>query len=246
MVTVIEIPEWRGSGSPSALGLVEGAAQLAAMIPSERLVRVDVGETLAETAARAREALPENGFTCVVGGDCGVELAPIQAALERHGDRLTVVWFDAHADMNTPETSPSGAFHGMILRALQGEGPEGLVASPALRPEQVALVGTRSIDPGEAEYIERTGINGLESVEPDAVLYLHIDLDVLDGITSVCYPEPDGLSAPELTESIAVLAATHRIVGMGITEYRPSEPQDEQMLRRLLPELVQICAGAAM
>jgi arginase len=246
MVTVIEIPEWRGSGSPSARGLVEGAARLAAMIPAERHVRVDVGATLADTAARAREAVPETGFTCVVGGDCGVELGPVQAAIERHGDRLAVVWFDAHADMNTPETSPSGAFHGMVLRALQGEGPEGLVASPALRPDQVALVGSRSIDPGETAYLERTGIGGLSSVDPEAVLYVHIDLDVLDGITSVCYPEPDGLTAEDLTESVAVLAATHRIVGVGITEYCPSDPQDERMLKRLVPEIVRICADAAM
>jgi arginase len=245
MVTVIEIPEWRGSGSPSAAGLVEGAARLAAMVPAERRIRIAVGETLAETAVHAREAIPANGFTCVIGGDCGVELGPVQAALERCGDRLTIVWFDAHADMNTPATSPSGAFHGMILRALQGEGPDGLVASPALRPDQVALVGARSIDPGEAEYIARTGIGGLSSVDPDAVLYVHIDLDVLDGIASVCYPEPGGLSVQELIESISVLAAAHRIVGLGVTEYLPTEKEDEQMLERLMPRLVQICADAA-
>ena len=55
--------------------------------------------------------------------------------------------------MNTPATSPSGAFHGMVLRTLQGEGPAELVPSRTLRPDQVALVGTRAVDPGEADYI---------------------------------------------------------------------------------------------
>ncbi|RRR96975.1 arginase family protein [Glycomyces terrestris] len=213
------------------------------MVPADRRLRVEPGATLADTAAAVRDALPADDFTCVVGGDCGIELAPVQAALERHGDRLAVVWFDAHPDMNTPETSPSGAFHGMILRALQGEGPAGLTAAPALRPAQVALAGARSIDPGEAEHIARHGIGGPETVPADAVVYVHVDLDVLDGIASVCYPEPGGLGEQELLDAVAALAAAHEIAGIGITEYAPADPADEAMLRRLVPALVRACAG---
>ncbi|GAA1680417.1 hypothetical protein GCM10009830_29280 [Glycomyces endophyticus] len=242
MVTVVEVPEWRGSGSPDAERLAEGAARLAAMVPADRRVRVEPGATLQETAARVRDALPGDDFTCTVGGDCGVELAPVQAALERHGDRLAVVWFDAHPDLNTPETSPSGAFHGMILRALHGEGPAGLTAGPALRPDRTALVGARSIDPGEAEHIARHDIGGPDALDPDAVVYVHVDLDVLDGIASVCYPEPGGLSAAELLDGVAALAARHEIAGLGITEYAPSDPADQALLERLVPALVRACA----
>lgn len=241
MLTVIEVPQWQGSSSPTAERLADGAARLAAMIDKDRHVRVDTSGTLAETAARVRHALPDDGFTVTVGGDCAVDLEPVAAALRRHGDRLNLVWFDAHADMNTPATSPSGAFHGMILRTLQGEGPADLVPSPALRPDQVALCGTRSIDPGEQEYIDRTGIGDLTTVDDDAVLYLHVDLDVLDGITSVGYPEPGGLSPAALTERIAALAARHQIAGLAITEYAPADPKDEDMLRQLVPELVRLC-----
>jgi arginase len=222
VLTVVEVPQWQGSRSPTAPRLVEGASRLAAMVLGARHVRVDARGTLAETADRVRRALPHDGFTVTVGGDCGVELEPVAAALRRHGDRLNLVWFDAHGDMNTPATSPSGAFHGMVLRTLQGEGPADLVPSPALRPDQIALAGTRALDPAETDHIRRTGIGGLSTIDEDAVLYIHVDLDVLEGITSVGYPEPGGLSATALTEAIASLAARHEIVGLGITEYAPS------------------------
>ncbi|TYB64295.1 arginase family protein [Nonomuraea sp. PA05] len=244
MLTVVEVPQWRGSLSPTAPRLAEGAARLAAMVPGASAhVRVGTGDTLAETAARVREALPRDGFVVTVGGDCGVELEPVTAALRRRGDRLHVAWFDAHGDMNTPESSPSGAFHGMILRTLQGEGPDDLVRSPVLRPGQIALAGTRALDPAEADHIERAGIGGLDSIGPDAVVYVHVDLDVLDGITSVGYPEPDGLSAEALAEAVEGLAARHEIAGLGITEYAPADPRDEKLLRKLVPRLVEACTA---
>jgi len=225
MLTVVEVPQWQGSLSPTAPRLVEGAARLAAMTPADRHVRVDAVGTLAEIAEKVRLALPEDGFTVAVGGDCAIDLEPVSAAVRRYGDRLNLVWFDAHGDMNSPDTSPSGAFHGMILRTLQGDGPPGL-------------------DPAEAEHIRQTGIGGLSTIDDGAVLYIHVDLDVLDGIKSVGYPEPDGLSAKALTEAIAELAARHEIVGLAITEYAPSDPQDEEMLKQLVPELVRLCTAS--
>lgn len=242
MLTVLEVPQWQGSGSPTARRLVDGAARLAAMVPADRHVRVDAGGSLAENADRVRAAYPADGFTVTVGGDCGVDLVPVATAMRRYGDRLTVVWFDAHADMNSPATSPSGAFHGMVLRTLQGEGPAELVPSPALRPDQVALIGTRAVDAGEAEYIAQAGIGGVDTVADDAVVYVHVDVDVLDGITSVGYPEPDGLSPAALVEQVAALAARHEIVGLCVTEYAPADPRDEEMLARLVPELVRVCS----
>ncbi|MEO3867869.1 arginase family protein [Nonomuraea sp. B12E4] len=243
MVTVVEVPQWRGSLSPTAPRLVEGAARVAAMVPRARHVRVETGATLRETADRVRRALPDDGFTVTAGGDCGVELEPIAAALRRYGDRLAVVWFDAHGDLNSPATSPSGAFHGMILRTLLGEGPPDLVPAPALRPGQVAMVGTRCLDPGEEEYIRGKGIGGAETIDADAVLYIHVDLDVLDGITSVGYPEPGGLSPEALSAAVADLTTRHEVVGLGITEYAPADPKDEHMLRLLVPDLVGLCTA---
>lgn len=66
-----------------------------------------------------------------------------------------MAWFDAHPDLNTPESSPSGADHGMVLRALLGDGDPAFSASPALEPGRVTLVGTRAVDPAELAAIDR-------------------------------------------------------------------------------------------
>ncbi|MFC4906078.1 arginase family protein [Actinomadura gamaensis] len=240
MYTVIEVPQWQGSRSPKAPKLVEGAARVAALAGGEH-VRVTTGETLAETAARVRAVLPGDGPTVTAGGDCGVELEPIARAVRLHGDRLTVVWFDAHGDLNSPESSPSGAFHGMVLRTLLGEGPPDLVPSTPLHPSQVAFSGVRSLDPAEADFLDRTRWGDLADLRDDAVLYVHIDLDVLDGFTSVGYPEPDGLPAAELLSQVEHLASRHQVVGLGITEYAPTTPADDALLTTLVPELVRLC-----
>jgi arginase family enzyme len=168
-----------------------------------------------------------------VGGDCGADLAPIAAAVRQWGDDLTVVWFDAHADMNTPESSPSGAFHGMVLRALMGDGAPGLVPPRRLRPDRTVLVGTRSLDPGEVEFIGRSGVATVGAKEvADAVatgkVYVHIDLDVVDPevFGAVGYPEPGGLSVAELADAVGSVVAGRDLVGVGIMEFMPRSPAD--------------------
>lgn len=177
------------------------------------------------------------------GGDCGVELAPVAAARARHGDRLTVLWIDAHPDVSTPQTLPSGSFHGMVLRTLLGEGPAPLTPREPLVPEQVVLAGVRSFEPGQREYIEKTGIRsyGVEDLEGaldglGGPVYVHVDLDVLDPteFASTCYPEPDGVSLQRLIDLISRVGT---IVGASLTEHAPSgdadAPSDADVVRRL-------------
>ncbi|MFI6712113.1 arginase family protein [Nonomuraea sp. NPDC050478] len=184
-VTVIEVPQWRGSGAATAERLVEGARLLGEMVPADRRVRVEADDDLAVTASRVREALAAvgddfvvtasrarsgGGFVVTVGGDCGVELEPVAAARRAYGDRLVVVWFDAHGDLNTPESSPSGAFHGMVLRALVDEGPRGLTADPGVDPRRVVLAGVRDLDPGEAAFVAEAGVGHVRTADPDALV----------------------------------------------------------------------------
>ncbi|WP_219500311.1 arginase family protein [Nonomuraea ceibae] len=173
-VTVVEVPQWRGSGAPTAERLREGARLLAGMVPAGTRVRVDVvDDDLAVTAGRVRTALATaegSGLVVVVGGDCGVELAPVEAALREYGERLVVVWFDAHGDLNTPDSSPSGAYHGMVLRALTGEGPVGLVAAPPLDPGRIVLAGVRDLDAGEAEFVRAAGVGHVRGADVGALL----------------------------------------------------------------------------
>jgi arginase len=122
----------------------------------------------------------------------------------RYGAQLTVLWIDAHPDVSTPQTLPSGSFHGMVLRTLLGEGAAPLV------PEQP---GVRSFELGQREYIDDVGIRWYRAEEIERALddvtrpvYVHVDLDVLDPseFASTCYPEPDGVPLQRLIDLVAV------------------------------------------
>ncbi|MFB9471381.1 arginase family protein [Nonomuraea salmonea] len=172
VVTVVEVPQWRGSGAPTAERLKEGARLLADMVGAGQRVRVTVEDDLVTTAARVRTALEQasEDFVVTTGGDCGVELEPVAAARRRYGDRLVVVWFDAHGDLNTPASSPSGAYHGMVLRALTGDGPVGLVAGDPLTPRQIVLAGGRDLDAAEESFIEAAGIRHVPGPDATALI----------------------------------------------------------------------------
>jgi len=254
--TVLEVGQWQGSGSPTARRLVAGAAELAALVPADKRVRVPVPdeppsiELLARNLAAIRSAITDPPVV-TVGGDCGVEVAPIEAALAEHGDGLVVVWFDAHGDLNTPESSPSGAFHGMVLRTLLGDGPAELRPRQTLRPDRVVLAGVRALDPAEKEYADAAGIARVEPAAlatlPEAVaaagakaVYLHIDLDVLDPerFSSVGAPEPEGVTPEQLVAAVRALSERFPVAGLGITEYESGRAADRAVLAELIPALL--------
>lgn len=244
------------------------------MVPAGARVRVDVEDggsprDLAATASRVRAAVAgAGGFVVTVGGDCGVELEPVAAAVRRHGDGLVVLWFDAHGDLNTPESSPSGAFHGMVLRALTGEGLAELVAEEVVAPGRVVLAGARDLDPAEAEFVASAGVRQLsvsDLADPAALVnaitsagtadagaeggavavYVHIDLDVLDPavFASVGSPAAGGLRPEQLLRLVTAVAERFEIAGLGITEYEPDGAQDHDLLVPLVESLVKVCAA---
>jgi arginase len=222
---------------------VEGARRTAQLVAADAQVNVPVLQADGEVkhGARALDVLLENlrliqealeGINDVVitaGGDCGVDLAPIAAARARYGDRFTVLWIDAHPDLYTPRTLPSGSFHGMVLRTLLGDGPAPLVPELPLLPEQVILAGVRTGDPSEFEYIDEASlrVHGVEDLEGvldglSGPMYVHIDLDVLEPTEfgSTCYPVPDGVPSQRL---IHLVSRLDNIVGAAITEHAPSD-----------------------
>ncbi len=112
-----------------------------------------------------RESLAGGQVPLMIGGDHSMAMATIGAVSDHAracGERLGVVWLDAHGDMNTPETSPTGNIHGMPLAVLLGHGPPELLSiaqhTPTLTPDQVALIGVRDIDGLEAQRIRRSGV----------------------------------------------------------------------------------------
>lgn len=169
-----------------------------------------IAEATLESQTQAIEtALPERPV--VLGGCCCAHIGAVRG-LGRRGGRLGVVWFDAHGDLNTPETSPSGNLWGMPLRMLIDAG---VVAA-----EDVALVGARNLDPGERDFMARTGIDdsfdralaGVDSV------YVALDVDVLDPAEIAAFmPEPNGLSAGAVGATLAELAQRTNVAGIGVT-----------------------------
>jgi arginase len=250
------VPQWQGSSSSRAMQLVEGATAIAGDLPSSSKVEVsippgagsDQGSSVRRLSSivavrdNLRTALATaEGKPMVIGGDCGVELAANAHAARSH--KLAVVWFDAHGDLNTPESSPSGAFHGMVLRTLLGDGPEPLVPELPLDPARVILAGTRALDTGELDYIAGSGIRSLTPTEltpgsltsalrdtdADAV-YLHVDLDVLDPgeFGALDFPEPFGVTVAELIELIKEVKAALPVAGAGLTEFSPRTPEQAE------------------
>jgi arginase len=257
MTTVLCAPQWQGSGSSGAPRLMAGARRTAELVAADAWITVPVLDADGEMKAgvRALDVLVENlwlirqaliGIDDVVvtaGGDCGVDVAPIAAARARYGDRLTVLWIDAHSDLYMPQTLPSGSFHGMVLRTLLGEGPAPLVPTQLLAPEQVILAGVRTGGTAEYEYIENAGLRlyGVEDFEKvlDGLtdpVYVHIDLDVLDPseFGSTCYPVPDGVTEQQL---IDLVSGVDNVIGAAITEHAPSggngEAGEAELIRRL-------------
>ncbi|GAA3598699.1 arginase family protein [Nonomuraea rosea] len=257
MTTVLSVPQWQGSASGQAPRLTAGARRAAELVPADAVVTVPVLETGGEKVAgiRAFDALVENqrltrealagidDRVITVGGDCAVDIAPIGAAHARFGDALTVLWIDAHPDVYSPQTLPSGAFHGMVVRALLGDGPAGLALERPLAPRQVIIAGERAGDASEHEYLAKTGLRryGVDDVERvlDGLrgpVYVHIDLDVLEpaAFGSTCYPEPDGVQPQRLIDLVARIDG---IVGAAITEHAPAgdepDPGEAEIIRRL-------------
>ncbi len=243
MTAFVVVPQWQGSGSSRAMRLIDGAEAIRGDLPASatRVVEVplEAGDEQGSGISRlsslqlVRERTTETiarleGTVIAIGGDCGIEWA----AVERFaGDDVALVWFDAHPDLNTPASSPSGAFHGMVLRTLIDEG------FPA---ERVVLAGARSFDDEEERFLADSGPALLEIADlgtPDALLaaieatgaesvYVHIDLDVLDpaGFQGLVYPEPFGLEPGTLVQLLHAVRARWPLVGAGITEFAPSSP----------------------
>lgn len=186
------------------------AAHLPLDYPETSVIEEDSLEL--QTLALAAD-LPDRPL--VLGGCCCAHVGAVEGLAARH-DRLALVWFDAHGDLNTPETSPSGNAWGMPLRMILDSG--------AVEAADVALVGARSLDPPEAAFIARSGIHDL----PEAALanvdcvYVAFDLDVLEPEPAVPFmPEPDGLSLEQAERLLRETAARATIVGAGFTGATP-------------------------
>jgi arginase len=143
-------------------------------------------------------------------------------------DRLAVIYIDAHGDLNTPETSPSGNLWGMPFRMILEAG--------FVRPEDATLVGARNLDSPEVEYMAASGIDDSVDralVDADAA-YIALDLDVLDpSEVDVLIPEPEGPSADEIEALVRSIAGTTTLAGVGVTGFLATERNTVLVARML-------------
>jgi arginase len=204
-----------------------------------------VADRFLSTLRELELASPDRVFT--VGGTCGAEAAPV-AYLSGRYPGIGVVWFDAHGDLNTPATSPSGHFHGMVLRTLLGDGPREFtdhIAGP-LDGARVVVAGARDLDPAERDYIESAGVGLVEGWPPDTAariidflrsadvrrLYVHIDVDVFDPevYRDTLFSVPQGPSLDAAALVVREVVDAFDVVGVGVVESCGNAPEAPQAL----------------
>ena len=201
--------------------------------PMTRAAMMDIGveeaatvaeATVSEQTQRVRSVLPERAV--VLGGCCCTHVGAVAGLADRAG-RVAVVWVDAHGDLNTPQTSPSGNEWGMPFRMILDDGHA--------RVEDCCLIGARSLDPPEQEFILTRGLaTELGSLEGVAGAYIAFDCDVLDPGQIDCFmPEPDGISLDQGVAIVEQVGSRTTILGMGLTGLVAS-PENPARLRRLL------------
>jgi len=197
-------------------------------------------------ANRVHDIIGEGNFPIVLGGDHSIAIGTLAGLADRY-ENLGVIWYDAHADLNTAETSPSGNIHGMPLAVSIGLGHEELVNirdfAPKIKPENVVIIGARSVDPGERELIKEKGIKvfsmheidklGMSEVMTQAIQYfvdrkvdgvhLSLDLDGLDPLYTpgVGTPVAGGISYRESHLAMEMLYASNMITSAEFVEVNP-------------------------
>ncbi|HEU5108258.1 MAG TPA: arginase family protein [Micromonosporaceae bacterium] len=192
----------------------------------------DVWSRIAVLSAAVAEAVHRAPRPLVVSGDCLTALGTV-TGLQRAGLDPAVVWFDAHGDVQTLETTASGYPGGLSLRLLCGYRTD-LVADPiGLRPvpeERAVLVDARDLDPAEADYLataplRHVAVAGLgPEVLPDGPIYLHVDLDVLDSadVPGLRFPASGGPSRDAVAAALSRVVGTGRVCAIGLAcTWRP-------------------------
>jgi arginase len=204
-----------------------------------------VAEANGRLAEVVDEVVKKGRFPLVLGGDHSIAIGTL-AGVAKHYKNLGVIWYDAHGDLNTGETSPSGNIHGMSLAVSLGLGHPALTNiggySPKVKPENIVLIGARSLDEGEKQLIKEKGIKvytmheidrlGMTKVMEETIAYLKertdgvhlsLDLDGLDPLDApgVGTPVIGGLTYRESHLAMEMLAEAEIITSAEFVEVNP-------------------------
>jgi len=244
--------------------------------PPEKLAPGDehcrFGRQIVRTCVRLRErvrAILQGGATpLVLGGDHSIAMGTVAGVAAHLGEeKLGLLWVDAHADLNTPDSSPTGNVHGMPLAVLLGRGNELLLdvseKMPVVSVEHTAILGLRDVDPGEAERIRRLGVavytmkqldeRGAAACMREALarvttgtagFHLSLDMDALDPeeAPGVGTPVPGGLTYREAHLACEIVAETGKLLSMEVVEVNPIL-DERNRTAQLAVELIQSALG---
>ena len=198
-------------------------------------------------ASKVLEALQNDTFPLIIGGDHSLAMGSIAGASKHFGNNLAVIWIDAHGDINTHDTSPSGNIHGMPLAASMGYGYEKLTSiffnEVKIKPENVFILACRDLDKGEIELINELKMNvwtteqikkqGTSKVINDLLtlikekniknIHLSYDIDCLDPdyVPGTGTPVNDGLTYSQSKELLEAILGTNLVKSMDFVEYNP-------------------------
>lgn len=209
----------------------------------------EIAETSQEVAKRIYESLAAGFFPVSLGGDHSVAIGTQAGVAKFYHDRdqpVGCLWIDAHADMNTPETSPSGNIHGMPFAANLGKGPEALTHimgfAPKLRPANCALIGVRDLDAHERQVVRNSGVSvftmreidelGMRIVMERAIalaskgtagFVVSFDMDVVDPAEApgVGTPVRGGITFREAHLAMEMVADSGKMVAFELVEINP-------------------------
>lgn len=209
----------------------------------------EIAEVSQLLADRVEGILEEGGIPIVLGGDHSIAIgsvAGLSSFYRRRGGRVGVIWFDAHGDMNTPETSPSGNIHGMPFAAILGRGAPELTHisgfAPKVYAEDCVLIGARSVDPEEAVALRESGVRvmtmreiderGMSAIVDEAIaiasartvgFHVTMDMDFVDPdyAPGVGTPVPGGPTYRESHLAMEKIADSGRMLSFELTEVNP-------------------------
>jgi arginase len=214
--------------------------------PCERAFADDLAGSrgcLLEAGGQLEDALGGGRFPVLLAADCSICVTTLPTLARLRPD-AHVVWLDAHADFNTPETSPSGYLGGMCLAGACGLWDTGFGAG--LDPAQVIMCGVRDVDAGERVLLDTHGVGFVErpaqlgDVVQDREVFVHLDLDVLDPdvLPGQRFPAPGGLGDDGLRTLLGQIAEAADVVGVEITSFTAPEraPGFATIIEPLLPE----------
>ncbi|MDO1501023.1 arginase family protein [Winogradskyella maritima] len=241
---IFYVPQWQGSGTGKSI--LDGAEMIKSTIggtivgiplsesPIDKVTNINgftaIYEQLSQFKTALKNAQPETVKT--IGGDCGLEIVPVSYLASKYKN-LGVIWFDAHADINSPSESPSHNFHGMPLRTLLGESDSKLeeLLFSKLKPRQIHYIGLRDIDETEQARIAKdhiyapltTNINHLiETMDKKGIenIYIHFDVDCLDpkSYSKTYYCVNNGLTIAQAESYLKALKNNFNVVGTSILE----------------------------